>query len=476
MTQGIAVIAYAGLIGALYWLDRDRKTKTSLVLWIPIIWLALASSRSVTQWLQVVPLTDSSQSASEGSPVDAAVYTGLLFIGLVVLFTRRKRVTRLLFANGPIVFFFFYCLVSIVWSDFPDVSFKRWTKAIGDFVMVLIVLSDLDPAAAAKRFLMRVAYVLIPLSLLFVKYYPELGKVYGKWDYKASYTGVTTNKNALGALCLLFGLACVWCAINAWKNREGLRHIQPLIAYGVTLGIALWLFNIADSMTSFSTFLLALPLLLFSNAQSSRRRPAMIHILAVSTIAAALIAEFVLPSLLVLVNRNPTLTDRTGIWALALSLTKNPLVGSGFESFWLGPRLAKMWSNYSWGPEEAHNGYIEIYLQLGWLGIVLLGVVLVTGYRTIVAAWRRNSPTASLMLAYFVVGIIYNMTESAFFRMMAPVWVILLLALTKLPSSARQLSYVANVQWRATAEESEQEVILVRNSEVLLVPNCTELG
>ena len=85
-------------------------------------------------------------------------------------------------------------------------------------------------------------------------------------------------------------------------------------------------------------------------------------------------------------GRNPTLTDRTEVWSVILNQAGNPWVGTGFESFWLGPRLDRIWSIYSWHPGEAHNGYIEIYLNLGWTGLVLLAVVIATGYRTVIAA------------------------------------------------------------------------------------------
>lgn len=431
MTSAIATVAYVGMIGGLFWLDRDRKARTSFSLWIPIVWVALASSRSVSQWLQMQPLINGSSDVTQGSPIDAAVYTGLLALGLTVLFVRWKRIRLLLGANGPIILCFLYCLISLVWSDFPGVAFKRWTKAVGDFVMVLIVLSEHDPTEAIKRVLMRTAYLLIPLSVLFIKYYPELGRVYGEWDYKAYYTGVTTNKNTLGSICMLSGLACVWCLIKVWKNRDEPRRIQRLLGYGIILMFVLWLFDLANSMTSFSTFLLALPVLFFADTRTKRTRTGMIHTLVTAAISVALIAEFVLPSLLTLVNRNPTLTDRTDVWALALSVRDSSLIGAGFESFWLGPRVAKIWSVFRWGPTEAHNGYLEMFLQLGWLGLVFLSVIVASGYKAIIGKWRRNDPTASLMLAFFVVGMIYNLTEAAFFRMMAPVWIILLLAFTR---------------------------------------------
>ena len=67
-------------------------------------------------------------------------------------------------------------LVSLLWSDFPDVAFKRWTKALGDLVMVLVVLSDREPISAVKRLFSRTEFLLIPLSVLLIKYYPTLGR------------------------------------------------------------------------------------------------------------------------------------------------------------------------------------------------------------------------------------------------------------------------------------------------------------
>ena len=73
----------------------------------------------------------------DGSPVDAAVFLVLVVIGLIVLFHRKKKTRVFLAANIPIIIFFLYCLLSIMWSPFPGPAFKRWIKAIGDLVMVL---------------------------------------------------------------------------------------------------------------------------------------------------------------------------------------------------------------------------------------------------------------------------------------------------------------------------------------------------
>jgi O-antigen ligase len=377
----------------------------------------------------------SSWEVLEGSPIDRAVYTGLLVIGLIVLVSRGQRVWRFLQPNVLILLFFLYCAVSLLWSDYPDVASKRWTKALGDLVMVLVVLSDREPSAALKRFLARATYVLIPLSVLFIKYYPNLGRGYGVWEGEVHYTGVTTNKNTLGVICLLFGLGSLWRFLTAYQDRKGTGRTRRLIAQGVILGMVLWLFWIANSKTSISCFLMAGALLLLANSRVVIRRPAIVHLLIATMLAVSVSVLFlgVGSGLLGKMGRNATLTDRTEVWTLCLSLVQNPVLGTGFESFWLGSRLEKMWSTYWWRPTQAHNGYLEIFLNLGWTGVAWLAVVIATGYRRVLRVWRSNVSTGSLLLAYFFMGVVYNFTEAAFFRMMAPAWFFFLFAITSIP-------------------------------------------
>jgi O-antigen ligase len=354
-----------------------------------------------------------------------------LVIGLFVLVKRGRQVARLLQANGPIVLFFLYCAVSLLWSDYPEVAFKRWTKALGDLVMVLVVLSDREASAAFERLLSRTTYLLIPLSVLIIKYYPDIGRGYGRWDYKTYYTGVTPNKNTLGAICLLCGLASVWRFLNDYQERNGTARTRRLLAHGVILLMVLWLFWMANSMTAFSCFLLGGVVLLAGNFRAVVKNPRAMHLIIAAILSVTISVLFfnVSPEVLETMGRDPTLTDRTQIWALLTSMSGNYLLGTGYESFWLGQRLEKIWSIYSWKPLEAHNGYLEIFLSLGWVGVALLAVVLVTGYRRVFAAFRRNPSVGSLMLAYFSVGVVFNCTEAALFRMMTPVWMFLLLAI-----------------------------------------------
>ena len=122
------------------------------------------------------------------------------------------------------------------------------------------------------------------------------------------------------------------------------------------------------------------------------------------------------------------MSGRTENWPILLSVPNSRLVGAGYESFWLGPRLLKLWEAFPGFPiNEAHNGYIEMLLNLGWIGVALLGVLIATGYRNVIGAYRRDPDIGSLRIAFFLATIVTGFTE-AVFRMMAPLWVVFLVA------------------------------------------------
>jgi O-antigen ligase len=193
--------------------------------------------------------------------------------------------------------------------------------------------------------------------------------------------------------------------------------------------MALWLLWKANTVTAMSCFAMAAIAILVVNTRIFRRQRLLVHLMVIAFICVAAVSLFfgAGSGILQQMGREPTITGRTDIWKLVISMTRSPLLGTGFESFWLGSRLDQIWDIYWWHPNEAHNGYIEVYLNLGRVGLGLLMLILLTSYRNVITALRHDLQIGSLRLSYFVVGVVYNFTESAM-RIMHPVWILFLLA------------------------------------------------
>lgn len=460
MPPPLAAVTFIFGILWLFKLDRQAEGQTSKAVWIPVLWLLIAGSRNVGEWLNLGAPVDRGARYLEGNPLDRAVLSTLIALGVVVLLTRRRQVGALFRASTPVLLFFFYCGFSSLWSDFPDVSFKRWFRGLGDVVMVLVILTDPDWVSALKKVLARVGFLLLPLSVLFIRYFPAWGRGYNAAGTGTFWTGVTSDKNGLGMICLIFGLGAVWRFIEIYQAREGEDRTKPLLARGILVMTTLYLLWESDSMTSISCFVLAGSLMLATGRWPLARRPAITFLLAATAVG---VSAFVLfggaTGVLQAMGRNPTLTGRTEVWNVVLPFAQNPILGAGYESFWLGDRLSKIGELTSNGIQEAHNGYLEIFLNLGWMGLILLALVIATGYRKVALAIRQDPFTGKVRFAYFVLALIYNFTEAGF-KMMNPVWIFFLLAVMAPPKpsvseSAETIAVYPSSRFAASKQRSD---------------------
>jgi exopolysaccharide production protein ExoQ len=433
MSSNIASVICVLFILALFLLARDRNSRASSALWIPVLWLSLAASRSVSEWFWGVGSDALAGQYVEGSPLDALIFAGLMAAGLAVLLTRRQRANTFLRTNWPLLIFFIYCGVSILWSDYSFIAFKRWIKSIGDLVMVLVVLTDSDRDSAVKQFLTWPGFLLIPLSILLIRYYPHLGVSYSPWTGEKMNIGVATQKNGLGYVCLIFGLGSIWYLIEWRQRRDFAYSTRKLMAHSIILAMALWLFSLAHSATAFVSFLIGSGLLVALSLRKVVQTTKWLHLLVGSLFLIVVYATMINPAsgLVEQVGRDPTLTGRTQMWSLLYQMNVNPLFGVGYESWWFGQRLEKIWETQQ-HVYQAHNGYIEVYLNLGWVGVALLGLVMAWGYRNAFRSLYWNLEIGKIRLALFVVAVVYNLTEHAF-RELHPVWIVFLLAIIAIP-------------------------------------------
>ena len=107
-----------------------------------------------------------------------------------------------------------------------------------------------------------------------------------------------------------------------------------------------------------------------------------------------------------------TLTGRTNIWARVLSVDIDPIIGTGYSSFWHGERGASLVDINFQRLTQAHNGFIEAYLNLGWIGLLTLVLLIISTYLKAKKALLMNFQYGKLLITYSVVILLGNITEA----------------------------------------------------------------
>jgi O-antigen ligase len=152
-----------------------------------------------------------------------------------------------------------------------------------------------------------------------------------------------------------------------------------------------------------------------------------------------------------ILGKDPTLTDRTKLWHAVLQVPINPVFGTGFENFWLGERREKLWDIYWWHPNEAHNGYLETYLNLGLVGLALMLLLFLFAFFEGRKMLFSNFEYARFQLGFLAAFVLYNCTEAAF-KALHPLCFIFYATIMVYPK--RQTAPVENIPEKVPEDET----------------------
>jgi O-antigen ligase len=402
----------------LFKVDREKNDDVSGAVWIPLIWMYFSGSRFASQWLNLgSPESVTSISYSEGSPLDRNIFLFLILAGVWVLWQRKLDWLELFRRNMWIWLFFIYALISIFWSDDAIVSFKRWVKGVGNLVMALVIMTEQRPYEALGITLRRLGFLLVPLSVLFIRFYPDLGRAYHMGE--PMFTGVCVQKNSLGQLLVILGTYYCWELVVKRKSVISEKRV-PSSVFLIMLPMILWLLYMAHSATAVACVIIVLSFLLFCRLPAMVKKPQRILGYGLVTILLFELLDITLDikdNIIRMLGREPDLTDRTPVWNMVLDMVTNPLIGAGYESFWSGNRLIDIWARMgvsSGGIIQAHNGYIEIYLNLGIVGLVLLIGTIIDGFIKTQKQIKTESEYAILRISFIIMIAINNYTEATY--------------------------------------------------------------
>ncbi len=461
---GLAFVAFMYAV-----VERKRSVDVSSALFWPLLWYILSASRSVAVWLYCLGIPLPSGEENDGNIIDRSIFFLLFVIGVFVLARRNVDWAAIRRENRWLILLFLFMFLSIAWSDYTWISLKRVIKSFAAATMVLVVLTDKDPFAAIETIIRRGAYLLIPLSIIVIKYFRSIGVQYDWAGTGSSWCGLSTSKNTLGQVVAISALCFVWCIVRDFgKKRPGWRLDYLYLAMCCYL---LKGSEKAISVTSLSVFVLGL--LLFGAAHRFRNRTScLFRLLTISCVAILLVQgvllihttyPFARDSALGLLirglGRDITLSGRTEIWHDVLNVaSRDPLLGVGFGGFWIG-RVANIpWdANLSWVLGEGHNGYFDVYLQIGILGLLLLLAVVFSARRHIVESLVNDFGYGMFRMTFLIIILLVNVTESTFLRAEHMLWFLFLACVISVPDTNRSSDELPEIEevGEATRENTE---------------------
>ncbi|MBV9993823.1 MAG: O-antigen ligase family protein [Caulobacteraceae bacterium] len=399
------------------------RGEAALVFWASVA-LALVFSQFwvmlITGPVQMVPLSVSASLRNYYFPAYA--------VGLVLALGRPEALGAAALRSPFCAVLVALAFASASWSIDPAVTERR---------AVAILFTTLCGMAIAARHAWprllevfgAVLAVTLVLSVLTVWLAPRYGLM--SVDFPGAWRGVWSHKNTLGYNMSVAFVVFVAAAILS-KPRRWLW--AAMAAGAVALVIA------STSKTSLACCAAAAVCVLL--VALGRRGPVSAvaaAYLAATGLVAAILVSILDPGLVFrLVGKDESLTGRTRIWTAVLhQIAKRPAAGYGYGAVWTetspwGP-LPWISREQGFAVSEAHNSWLAVWIELGYLGLGAAAVTLADAWvRTLAGVFKR--PSSYFTLPFLAIFSLHTVTESAILVQNDLVWLMFAAVALKLAS------------------------------------------
>lgn len=415
MPPVLALILCSVFVLYLLRLERRQSPEVSFGSWLPTAWLFLAAGKPLAAWFGI-----GGPDMEAGSPLDRNFITFLIIAGIIVLQMRNFSWVQASKQYPWLILLVIYMLVSVLWSDMPYTSFKRWVRdAFAGLIMAFVILTEKHPRLAVESILRRAVYVLIPFSYILIHYFPHYGRDYGHWSGALMWIGVASQKNGLASLCLFSIIFIIWTLIRRKNDRE-----NPVVGYQTylelfVLGISIWIFmgpshTLTYSATSTAALFIGMTaffgMLMMKRQNRLMGANTLTMIMAIIIIFGTMVpfsGGWLVSDAASVFNREENLTGRTDIWAYLIPYAmQSPILGHGYGGFWTDAHRAATSSH-------AHNGYLDIILNLGFSGLIIFSAFLLSCCRNGQRALMHDFFWGCLSLVILFTFAVHNIAESS---------------------------------------------------------------
>jgi exopolysaccharide production protein ExoQ len=311
---------------------------------------------------------------------------------------------RLLEFRVPLALLVFgtWAVASLWWSVDPSGT----SRAVLDMVALLVVgwaAGALLPLARVRRVLSRTFKAMLMLTVGVLVLFPGWSTRPTEVGGPLGWHSIFTHKNGLGGFVAL-------ALLTFWFDRGRYRWVW-LIA-GVVLLIG------SRSSTALLLVLASAAVLLWQRCYRAVDRLHVRAVFAGVSASVLLVGGTLLvfrPSLFTaLLERNDTFTGRTEVWAAVVRhVAERPLAGHGWSGIWRqsSPITQEIWREARFEAFYAHNGYLDLLLQVGLVGTGLLALALAPA---VVRSWRKRVDPAFLWaFLVLLVTLLAATTESS---------------------------------------------------------------
>ena len=339
----------------------------------------------------------------DGSPAWRLVL-GISYLSVaLVLLPWYQEALFVLRRNWSLVSLLVLAVLSSLWAAMPDLVLRKTLGLFGTtlFGIALAVRVSFQDQLRMLSWLFRVLAVLSLACVMLLSGYGIASG--GQW------MGVFGYKNALGAA---MGLAL----LVEWQLPAASRFAKVLKSLAMLLYVVLLLNS--DSVTPGVAFVVALILVNIYKFATLRLRVPLYASSLILAVISSVGLSFAFANgdrAMGLLGRSSNLTGRTEIWSLVVSfIPQKPILGYGYSAFWLGASPESLLVNRSFGGPVmySHNGYLEMLLTLGAIGLLLTLFLLGTGIKRAIYLSREHQFGTELWpLAFLLYFIFHNLGE-----------------------------------------------------------------
>ncbi len=321
--------------------------------------------------------------------------------------------------------------VSKYWSIDPEVTSRR-VIAMAINSAFAVYVGCVFKGAPLPRMLMNTCLVMAIGSLIMVFAFPRIGV--HQMDNAGLWRGLWYEKNQMGLVMVVGAVSSAAVLAADHLAGNGRRPGIPLLAFGLTTLLVM----ATQSKTSLLCWLLGVGMIGFW--WLLKQGGAAITIVAVwfgvvTSSLAAWLWNVDSAAILQALGKDPSLTGRTLIWeALMRRVAERPMTGYGFSAFWgvdsIPAREIRL--ETQWPVPSAHNGWIDLLVQLGWPGAAFVGaVMLVSAILVIVRLNGMGAREGYWSIAYLTVFTALSLSESVLLTHANLPWILMLAIMSR---------------------------------------------